>query len=139
MPSRDIVGTTTVIGSSSTSGTSFQTRGPSPVALLPGVAEDRVVRISVAQLSALPHGHALVGGPLIITIEEWSDGSFAARWPEARLAGGGESDSDALHDLAGNIVELFSTYSHLSRAGERFVAGAADTWNALRARVAIET
>ena len=68
--------------------------------------EDRVMHVVVAHLSWLPEPLRLRHGPLLVTIETWSDGVVQARWPETTLFGEGESDVLALDALRERIAEF---------------------------------
>lgn len=65
---------------------------------------DRILRTSVAQLPLLPEPLKLLHGPLIITVETWSDGTVFARLPIAALGAEGSDDTGALEDLGEAIL-----------------------------------
>lgn len=75
---------------------------PSPVV----ETEDTVVRAVNTHLALLPAPLKFKQGPLLVTIETWSDGVTQARWPETALYGEGASDALALDALRERIAEF---------------------------------
>ena len=73
---------------------------------------------ATAQLPTLPGALRLRHGPLLITVETWSDGVVVARLPAAALWGEGENDAMALHDLGENIATFIGDVRRVLGRGE---------------------
>lgn len=98
------------------------------------VATDRVVSTVSGQLPALPTPLRLIHGPLLVTIETWSDRTVVARFPAARLFGEGPDDTSALESLAERIAEFIEVHLLHAHAGE--LGGTlAKQWAALTAMI----
>lgn len=98
------------------------------------VAKDRVISSITAQLPLLPAPLRFIHGPLLVTIETWSDGVIVARFPAARLFGEGHDDASAMEALSNRIAEFVET--HLLHAhGGRLGGTLAKQWSALTAMV----
>jgi hypothetical protein len=89
-----------------------------------GFAPDEPSMLSAvnAILPVLPAPLALTHGPLIVTIETWSDGSVVARLPCAALYGSGDSDTAALEDLGIVISDFIGSMRGLVGA-DKAIAG----------------
>jgi hypothetical protein len=68
--------------------------------------KDRIVSCVTAQLPYLPEPLKLKHGPLLATIETWSDGTVVASIPALALYEEGDSDILALDGLAEEIGEF---------------------------------
>ena len=88
-----------------------------------------------AQLPILPEPLRLLHGPLLATVETWSDGTVVARLPVAALYGEGDSDTLALDDLAEGIGDFVASVSELLRNGDQIGGPLATQWRALIAMV----
>jgi hypothetical protein len=75
--------------------------------------EPTVVSSGNAILPVLPSPLVLKHGPLLVTVESWSDGTVVARLPCAALHGDGESDTAAIEDLAASIYDFIVSTSEL--------------------------
>jgi hypothetical protein len=72
-----------------------------------------IVSTVSALLPLLPPPLALRHGPLMVTVESWSDGSVVARLPCAALYGSGDSDTAALEDLGSVIFDFVQSVAAL--------------------------
>jgi hypothetical protein len=97
--------------------------------------EPKLVHQVAALLPTLPAPLRLLHGPLLATVETWSDGTVYAHLPAARLYGSGTDSAEALDDLAAEILSSAQHLSRLHREGKRFGGAAAKTWTALEALV----
>jgi hypothetical protein len=134
------------LGARPVAGVQAATPGSPPVdALAPGAhsgqvatsaaTEPQLLRQVNAQLPALPAPLRLRHGPLLVTIEYWSDGTVVAKHPALRLYGEGTSDVEALDALGDEIHEAAVDLSDLARQGVPFGGAAAQMWAALSALV----
>lgn len=106
--------------------------GPSPVS--ESVPKDRIVSSVSAQLPTLPAPLRFLHGPLLVTIETWSDGTVVARFPAGRIYGEGHDDASALEALAERIAEFVETHllhAHAGRLGGTLVK----QWAAITAMI----
>jgi hypothetical protein len=67
---------------------------------------DSVLRSVTAQLATVSSPLRLLHGPILVTVETWSDGMVQARWPETTLYGEGETDIFALHALRERMLDF---------------------------------
>jgi hypothetical protein len=96
--------------------------------------KDRILASVTAQLPTMPAPLRLIHGPLLVTIETWSDGGTVARFPAARLYGEGHDDASAMEALCARIAEFVET--HLLHAYAGKLGGTlAKQWSALTAMV----
>lgn len=96
--------------------------------------KDRILASVTAQLPTLPAPLRLIHGPLLVTIETWSEGGTVARFPAARLYGEGHDDASAMEALSERIAEFVE--SHLLHAYAGKLGGTlAKQWSALTAMV----
>lgn len=98
------------------------------------VPKDRILTSITAQLPMLPAPLRLIHGPLLVTIETWSDGIVVARFPAARLYGEGHDDASAMESLAERLVEHVNTHLLHAHAG-KLGGTLARQWGALTAMV----
>jgi hypothetical protein len=98
------------------------------------VAKDRILTSISAQLPTLPGPLRFIHGPLLVTIETWSDGVVVARFPAARLYGEGHDDASAMDSLSERIAEFVETHLLQAHAG-RLGGTLAKQWAALTAMV----
>lgn len=94
-------------------------------------SEPSLVGCTVAQLPALSGGLRLRHGPLLITLEHWSDGSVIAKLPSARLYAEGTTQADALYALAEEIEATVRDLTVGPHGAERLGGAMLDTWRAL--------
>ena len=98
-------------------------------------AEPTIVHCVNAQLPVLPDPLRLLHGPLLATVETWSDGSVVARIPSLALYAAEESDTLALAELAEEVL-AFATDVFKMLANHEEIAGPLDyQWRALIAMV----
>ena len=62
-----------------------------------------------AHLPLLPYPLKLKHGPLLVTLETWSDGTVVARIPALALYADGETDTLALDELGEEILDFASS------------------------------
>ena len=82
------------------------------------VPKDRILTSVTAQLPTLPAPLRLMHGPLLVTIETWSDGVVVARFPAARLHGEAHDDTSAMESLSERIAEFVGTHLLHAHAGK---------------------
>ena len=116
-------------GTSTTAG-----QGPDRTPVSHAIAKDHVVAALSAQLPLLPAPLRFVHGPLLVTIETWSDGTVVARFPAARLFGEGHDDASAIEALSDRIAEFVQTHLVHAHAG-RLGGTLAKQWAALTAMI----
>lgn len=110
--------------------TEYHGAGP----LSDALPKDRVISSVSAQLPTLPAPLRLIHGPLLVTIETWSDGVVVARFPAGRIFGEGHDDAAALEALSERIAEFVGT--HLLHAHAGNLGGTlAKQWASLTAMV----
>jgi hypothetical protein len=98
--------------------------------------EEPVMVSSVsAILPLLPDPLTLRYGPLLVTVESWSDGSVVARLPCAALYGSGESDAAALDDLGSVIYDFVGSLRGLLARGESIGGPLKKDWENVSALV----
>lgn len=107
-------------------------RGPVPASGT--MPKDRAIASITAQLPILPAPLRLIHGPLLVTIETWSDGMIVARFPAARLFGEGHDDASAMEALSERIAEFVETHLLHAHAG-KLGGTLAKQWSALTAMV----
>jgi hypothetical protein len=90
---------------------------------------------TTAILPILREGMALRHGPLLVTIDVWSDGSVVAKLPAARLHAYGETAADALSSLADEIAETVEDLARGPHHEVRLGGAMLDTWRTLSALV----
>lgn len=90
----------------------------SPPPASEAIPKDHVVTSVSAQLPWLPAPLRLIHGPLLVTIETWSDGTVVARFPAGRIYGEAEDDAAALEALAERIAEFVETHLLHALAGK---------------------
>lgn len=69
-------------------------------------AQPGVLRSVTAQLVTLPEPLRLRHGPILVTIETWSDDSVVARLPAARLDAVSHDDATAIDELGDEIFSF---------------------------------
>lgn len=89
------------------------TKPPSGSLVRVGPQEQYLAFSVTAQLPAVPAPLQLVAGPLLVTIETWSDGTVVARIPSASLYGEGKSDVLALDALAESTLEFATSVKRI--------------------------
>jgi hypothetical protein len=90
-----------------------------------------------AQLATIPEPYRLRHGPLLATIETWSDGTVVARMPALALYADAESDVLALNALADEIAELGTSVQQALARGETLGGPLARRWAAFLALVEV--
>jgi len=97
--------------------------------------EPVLIGCSVAQLPVLPEPLSLKHGPLLISVEKWSDGSVIARLPATRLHAYGDTEASALAALAEDIAEAVVDLTTGPNGTVRLGGAMLDTWRALCALI----
>lgn len=91
-----------------------------------------IAHVFQAQLAGFPEMLVPKHGPILVVVETWSDGVVVARWPEGRLYGEGENDSDAIRALADNLGEFVADICTIRK--DHPLGGAAlEQWRAITA------
>jgi hypothetical protein len=107
-------------------------RRPAPVSET--FPKDRILTAVSAQLPTLAAPLHFIHGPLLVTVETWSDGTVVARFPAGRLYGEGHDDATAMEALSERITEFVETHLFHAHAGK--LAGTlAKQWAALTAMI----
>ncbi len=106
-----------------------------PQPLRPFEIEPTLTACVTAQLPVLPEPLRPKGSPLLIVIECWSDGTFVAKLPAARLQASGETESAALYALAEDVAEVVLDLTQGAHATSRLGGAMLDTWRALCALI----
>jgi hypothetical protein len=87
-----------------------------------------------AALPVLPMGLRLKHGPILVTLERWSDGVVVARLPAARLEAEAERDADALDNLSELIADLVRDIA-ITHKGRPLGGAILRQWRALEALI----
>ena len=98
------------------------------------IPKDRILTSVSAQLPTLPAPLRFIHGPLLVTIETWSDGTVVARFPAGRLFGEGHDDAVAMEALSFRIAEFVETHLLHAHAG-KLGGTLAKQWAALTAMI----
>lgn len=98
----------------------------------PRHTDDAPVAVLTGVLSVLPRGAPYtLAAPVTVTLERWADGVVQADLPCARMFGAGLNDTDAIEDLAENIVMFLVDAAPYAASGR--IGGAAMLqWDALQ-------
>lgn len=99
--------------------------------------EPNITHIVNAQLPFLPKPLHLLHGPLMVTIESWSDGTVVARLPSPPIYSDAENDTLALMALGDEILEYAESVLELLSAGEELAAPTAYQWETFKSLVDI--
>ncbi len=124
---------TIAVHAASASGITFGSAASSRATLPERATEEPVIlHAFTAQMSVLPDMLTPKHGPLLVVIETWSDGVVVARWPEGRLYGEADNDSDAIRSLADNLGEFVANIVEIQKTHP--LGGAAlEQWRAITA------
>lgn len=88
-----------------------------------------------AIIPSLPAPLSLKHGPLLVTVETWSDDSVVARLPVVGLYGEGESDTSALDGLRGEIFAFVADLVELQKDGGVLAGPLKEQWDDISALV----
>lgn len=105
---------------------------PAPVS--ESFPKDRILTSVSAQLPTLAAPLHFIHGPLLVTIETWSDGTVVARFPAGRIFGEGHDDAAAMEALSERITEFVETHLFHAHAG-KLGGTLAKQWTALTAMI----
>jgi hypothetical protein len=97
----------------------------------PRQVEPMLVGYGNALLAVLPEPLKLRHGPLLVSVERWSDGNVVARLPAARLYASGRTEAEALSELAADIADLVQDLTEGPHATARLGGAMLETWRAL--------
>lgn len=97
--------------------------------------ESRIVSTVNAQLALLPEPLKLIHGPLLATIETWSSGTVVARLPVPPIYGEGDTDTEALCDLADEALVYAESVIAMVNEGTELGGPALQFWQSFRAVV----
>lgn len=101
------------------------------------VAEPTITHAVNAQLPFLPAPLRLLHGPLMVTVESWSDGTVVARIPSPPIYSDAENDTLALMALGDEILEYAESVLELLSIGEELAAPTAYQWETFKSLVDI--
>ena len=88
-----------------------------------------------AQLPILPDPLRLLHGPLLVTVETWSDKSIVARLPCVALEANGESDVEAIGELGVAVLDFATSMVRLLANGDSIGGPLKLDWDNLTALV----
>ena len=114
-----------------TAGTASAPRG----AVSATVADPRVISVVNAHLPSLPSPLRLAAGPLLVTLESWSDGTVVASLPVCGLWADADSDTRAIRALSAEISAFVTDVQSILACGRPLGGELAERWTALSALV----
>lgn len=100
--------------------------------------KEKILRTYNAQLSFMPrfmNDGLHLAAPISIVIEEWDDGMFVARWPEAALEASSGVEARAIYNLGEAISDFCFEVSKMLSAGSSLGGGLLHQWAVVQKNV----